>query len=312
MQVSERTRKARNGWWVLAVLLVVLALVAAGALSIVHLDRATNVLARVGGPLPLRLFYAMGLPGALAAIIGGVPSMLILGSGFFVLQPNHAAVLTLFGRYSGTVKQTGLLWANPLLAKNKISLRTRNFVSEKIKVNDLRGNPIEIACIVVWKIEDTAQAMFQVDNYRHYVTVQSEAALRHVAMSHPYDVFEGDTTSLRGSTDEVSQGLQQETQDRVAKAGVVIEEARLSHLAYAPEIAEAMLQRQQADAIVAARSRIVDGAVGMVEMALSKLEGHETIQLDEERKAAMVSNLMVVLCGHEAARPVVNTGTLYT
>lgn len=232
--------------------------------------------------------------------------------GFLMLQPNSAAVLTLFGNYKGTVRQTGLLWVNPLLAKHKVSLRVRNFASEKMKVNDLRGNPIDIACIVVWYIEDTAQAKFQVDNYLDFVTVQSEAALRHIAMSHPYDVFEGDTTSLRGSTEEISLGLQQEIQERVQCAGVRIQEARLSHLAYAPEIAEVMLQRQQADAVVAARSRIVDGAVGMVEMALAKLEEKQTVTLDEERKAAMVSNLMVVLCAHEAVRPVVNTGTLYS
>ncbi|MBI2433846.1 MAG: SPFH domain-containing protein, partial [Candidatus Hydrogenedentes bacterium] len=242
----------------------------------------------------------------------GVIFYFFLWAGFFMLQPNEVAVLTLFGSYSGTVRQTGLLWVNPFLAKHKVSVRARNFASETIKVNDLRGNPIEIACIVVWRVEDTAQALFQVDDYRNYVTVQSESSLRHVAMSHPYDVFEGDTTSLRGSTEEVSQGLQREIQERVKRAGVLVVEARLSHLAYAAEIAGAMLQRQQADAVVAARSRIVEGAVGMVEMALSKLEEKQTVQLDEERKAAMVSNLMVVLCAHEAVRPVVNTGTLYS
>ncbi|MBN2307370.1 MAG: SPFH domain-containing protein [Candidatus Hydrogenedentes bacterium] len=289
MDVRERQVRAINGWLVLGILIVV---------------AAVTVLAVAAGGMRL----TAGRIVVLAAI--GVP-FLFVTAGFFMLQPNQAAVLTLFGRYVGTVRAAGLLWANPLFAKRVVSVRIRNFASEKIKVNDLRGNPIEIACIVVWRIQDTAEALFQVDNYDHYVTVQSESALRHLAMSHPYDVFDGDVTSLRGSTDEISIGLQQEIQERVAKAGVLVEEARLSHLAYAPEIAEAMLQRQQADAIVAARSRIVDGAVGMVEMALEKLEGHETLHLDEERKATMVSNLLIVLCGHESAHPVINAGTLY-
>jgi regulator of protease activity HflC (stomatin/prohibitin superfamily) len=232
--------------------------------------------------------------------------------GLFTIQPNEAAVLMLFGKYKGTATESGLRWANPFYTKTKISQRARNINGTPIKVNDLRGNPIEIAAVVVWHVEDTARAVFDVDRYEQYVTVQIESALRHLAMAYPYDVFEGDTLSLRGSTDEVSASLRKEIQERVAKAGVIIDEARLSHLAYAQEIAAVMLQRQQAEAVVAARSRIVEGAVGMVEMALERLKQTKTIELDEERKAAMVSNLMVVLCGHEPARPVINAGTMYT
>ena len=232
--------------------------------------------------------------------------------GLFTLQPNMSAVLILFGEYAGTERTSGFRWANPLLLKKKVSLRAHNLNGEKIKVNDLRGNPIEIALVVVWRVTDTAKAVFDVEDYQDYITVQSEAALRHLAMSYSYDTFEGDELSLRGSVDEVSGGLEKEVQERVALAGVLVEEARIAHLAYAPEIAGAMLQRQQAEAIVAARQRIVDGAVGMVELALEKLERHKTIDLDEERKAAMVSNLLVVLCGDKAAHPVVNTGTLYS
>ena len=251
------------------------------------------------------------LADVLPAAAGFVVSVVLL-VGLFMLQPNEAAVLTLFGKYRGTVSQPGLQWANPLYAKRKVSLRIRNFNGDKIKVNDSRGNPVEIACIVVWRVHDTAQAVFQVDDYQHYVTIQSEAALRHLAMAYPYDVFDGDVLTLRGSTDEVSAALQEEVQERVLPAGVQIEEARLSHLAYAPEIAEAMLQRQQADAIVEARTRIVEGAVGMVEMAVHRIDETDNLELDGERRAAMISNLLVVLCGHEAARPVINTGTLYT
>ncbi len=236
----------------------------------------------------------------------------VLWGGYFTLQPNMAAVLILFGRYRGTVRRPGFHWANPLLIKKKISQRAHNLNGEKLKVNDLRGNPIEIATVVVWRVTDTAQACFDVEDYEDFVKVQSEAALRHLAMAYPYDTFEGDTLSLRGSVDEVSAALLEEVQERISRAGVLIEEARISHLAYAPEIAGAMLQRQQAEAIISARSRIVEGAVGMVEMALTKLEEHETIKMDDERRAAMVSNLLVVLCGHSQAQPIVNTGTLYT
>ena len=235
-----------------------------------------------------------------------------LMAGFFTLQPNMAAVLVLFGKYKGTAKSSGWCWANPLLQKVKVSLRARNLNGEKIKVNDLRGNPIEIAAVVVWRVEDTARAVFDVDQFEQYVAVQSEAALRHLASAYSYDTFEAEDLSLRGNMAEVSEALQKELQERVERAGVSIDEARLSHLAYAPEIAGAMLQRQQADAIVAARTRIVDGAIGMVQMALERLDADQRLELDEERKAAMVSNLLVVLCGDKGAQPVVNAGTLYT
>ena len=232
-------------------------------------------------------------------------------NGFYTLQPNQAAVLTLFGRYRGTDRESGFRFANPFLTKAKVSLRARNLNMATIKVNDQRGNPIEIAAVVVWRVSDTAQATFDVDNFEHYVSVQSEAALRHVASAYPYDSSDDHTLSLRGSMDDVNAMLQKELQERAARAGVTIEEARLSHLAYAAEIAGAMLQRQQAEAIVAARTRIVDGAVGIVEMALEKLDKHSTIKLDEERRAAMVNNLLVVLCGDKSAHPVVHAGTLY-
>jgi regulator of protease activity HflC (stomatin/prohibitin superfamily) len=219
----------------------------------------------------------------------------------------------LFGKYRGTVVTSGWCWANPLLKKIKVSMRSRNLNGEKIKVNDKRGNPIEIALVVVWRVADTARAVFDVDDYTSFVKVQSEAALRHLASAYPYDTFESDDEqSLRGNMDEVSAALQKELQERVERAGVDIEEARLSHLAYAPEIASAMLQRQQADAIVAARARIVEGAIGMVEMALARLDQGRAVELDDERRAAMVSNLLVVLCGEHAVQPVLNTGTLYT
>lgn len=238
--------------------------------------------------------------------------LLLLWCGFFTLQPNEAAVLLLFGAYKGTVRQPGFHYANPLMTKQKLSLRTRNFNTERLKVNDQRGNPTEIAAVVVWRVHNTAQATFDVDDYKDYVHIQSESALRHLASRYPYDSGAENELSLRGSMDEVSGDLQRELQERLDKAGVVVEEARLSHLAYAPEIAGAMLRRQQAEAIVAARLRIVEGAVGMVETALEQLEKKRTVQLDDERKAAMVSNLLVVLCGEQAAQPVVNTGTLYS
>ena len=232
-------------------------------------------------------------------------------AGFFLVNPNEAKVLQIFGKYVGTVKAPGLRWANPFYSKRRISQRIRNFETPRLKVNDSEGNPIEIAAVVVWRVVNTAQALFDVDEFVHYVSVQSESALRHLASAYPYDTTEEGQLSLRGSMDEVSASLTKELQDRVGKAGVKIEEARLSHLAYAPEIASAMLQRQQAEAIVAARSRIVDGAVGMVEMALARLDQGSTVRLDDERRAAMVSNLLVVLCGDRSAQPVVNTGTLY-
>jgi len=235
----------------------------------------------------------------------------VLMTGFFTLQPNVAVVMVLFGKYAGSVKTSGFHWANPFFKKEKVSLRLRNLNTEKIKVNDARGNPIEIASVIVWRVTDTAQAVFDVDEFTHYVTVQSESAIRHLASEYPYDTTEDGQLSLRGSMDEVSGSLTRQLQERVGLAGVKIDEARLSHLAYAPEIASAMLQRQQAEAIVSARTRIVDGAVGMVEMALERLDQHRMINMDDEKRAAMVSNLLVVLCGDRAAQPVVNTGTLY-
>ncbi len=232
--------------------------------------------------------------------------------GFFTIQPNEAMVLILFGKYAGTVKNAGWHWANPFYTKKKISLRSRNINGEKIKVNDEMGNPIEIAAVIVWRVENTAEAVFDVDNYVDYVSVQSESALRHLAGLYPYDNTEDNhTISLRGSSDEVSEALKEELQQRLGKAGVIVEEARLSHLAYAPEIAAAMLQRQQAAAIIAARQKIVEGAVGMVQMALNKLSESGIVELDEEKKAAMVSNLLVVLCGEKNTQPVINTGTLH-
>jgi regulator of protease activity HflC (stomatin/prohibitin superfamily) len=235
----------------------------------------------------------------------------VLFGGFFVVNPNEAKVLQLFGKYVGSAREPGLRWANPFYMKKKVSLRVVSFESGKLKVNDLDGNPVEIAAIVVWKVVDSAEAVFQVDDYAEYVRVQSEAALRGLASRYPYDAHDEEKTSLRGSTALVAEQLQKEVEERVEAAGVQILEARISHLAYAPEIAQAMLQRQQAAAIIAARTRIVEGAVSMVEMALDRLLRNGTVHLDEERKAAMVSNLLVVLCGDRSAHPVINAGTLY-
>jgi regulator of protease activity HflC (stomatin/prohibitin superfamily) len=235
----------------------------------------------------------------------------MLFGGLFVVNPNEGAVLQLFGSYVGTVKVAGLRWANPFYSKHKVSLRVRNFETGRLKVNDQDGNPIEIAAVVVWKVVDTAEAMFQVDSYENYVHVQSEAALRNLATAYPYDTHEENQMSLRGNTAEVAAHLKREIQERLSKAGVEVVEARISHLAYAPEIAAAMLQRQQAAAIIAARQKIVDGAVGMVEMALDRLARNHVVDLDEERKAAMVSNLLVVLCSERASQPVVNAGSIY-
>jgi regulator of protease activity HflC (stomatin/prohibitin superfamily) len=231
--------------------------------------------------------------------------------GLFVVNPNEARVLQLFGDYRGTVRAAGLRWTNPLNTRRGLSTRVRNFESAHLKVNDSEGNPIEIAAVVVWKVVDTAEACFEVDDFVNYVKVQTEAAVRHLATKYPYDAHEEGKVSLRGSDAAVVADLKSEIQERLAKAGVQVTEARLSHLAYAPEIAAAMLQRQQASAIVAARQKIVEGAVGMVEMALARLSSQKIVELDEERKAAMVSNLLVVLCGERAAQPVVNTGTIY-
>jgi regulator of protease activity HflC (stomatin/prohibitin superfamily) len=232
-------------------------------------------------------------------------------AGLFTVQPNQGVVLTLFGRYVGTVRQPGLRFANPFYAKKHVSLRVRNFETSKMKVNDQDGNPIEIAAVVVWKVIDTAEAIFQVDDYENYVRVQSEAAVRNLASAYPYDAHEEHQVSLRGSTAEVAARLKDEIQERLAVAGVEVTEARISYLAYAPEIAAAMLRRQQAAAVIAARQKIVEGAVGMVEMALDMLARRGVVQLDGEQRAAMVQNLLVVLCGEAAAQPVLNTGTIY-
>jgi regulator of protease activity HflC (stomatin/prohibitin superfamily) len=279
---------------------------------------------------------------AILMLVAGVIAL----PGFFTLQPNEARVLILFGAYRGTVRRSGFHWGNPFYAnagrqdafvaamesqgmdaagakragsmqrrtftRFKISLRARTLNGEKLKVNDKRGNPIEIAAIVIWSVKDTAQAAFDVDNFEKYVETQSESALRHLASCYPYDHGEENETTLRSGVDEVSQALRTELQERLAKAGVVVSEARLTHLAYAPEIAQAMLRRQQAEAVIAARRKIVHGAVSMVEMALKELAEKQVVQLDDERRAAMVSNLMVVLCGEAEVHPVVNTGTLYT
>ncbi len=231
--------------------------------------------------------------------------------GFFMVNPKEGRVLQLFGKYAGTVHLPGLRWANPFYTKMRVSLRVRNFESSKLKVNDKNGNPIEIAAVIVWEVVDTAEAVFQVDDYEDYVSIQSESALRNLATSYAYDHHEEQGISLRSNPVEISEALKCEVQDRLGKAGVKVIEARISHLAYAPEIANAMLRRQQAMAIIAARKKVVEGAVGMVEMALQSLAERDIVELDAERKAAMVSNLLVVLCSDEAAQPIVNTGSLY-
>jgi regulator of protease activity HflC (stomatin/prohibitin superfamily) len=247
-----------------------------------------------------------------AAMWGGVLLLAVFFmTGLFVVNPNEGKVLQFFGRYAGTVKQAGLRWANPLYTKKRISQRIRNFESAHLKVNDNEGNPIEIAAVVVWRVVDTAEAVFEVDDYNNYVKVQTEAALRNLATRYTYDTHDEAQMSLRGHTVAVAEHLKNEIQDRLTRAGVEVMEARISHLAYAQEIAHAMLQRQQAGAIIAARQRIVEGAVGMVEMALEMLSRRDIVTLDNERKAAMVSNLLVVLCGDKSTQPVINTGTIY-
>jgi len=247
-----------------------------------------------------------------AAMWGGVFLLAVFFmTGLFVVNPNEGKVLQFFGRYAGTVKQAGLRWANPLYTKKRISQRIRNFESAHLKVNDNEGNPIEIAAVVVWRVVDTAEAVFEVDDYNNYVKVQTEAALRNLATRYTYDTHDEAQMSLRGHTVAVAEHLKNEIQDRLTRAGVEVMEARISHLAYAQEIAHAMLQRQQAGAIIAARQRIVEGAVGMVEMALEMLSRRDIVTLDNERKAAMVSNLLVVLCGDKSTQPVINTGTIY-
>ena len=324
---TERVVTVRNGWMMLAVLIVFF-----------FADIGLLILSIVNG------VKETGEPqvGLLLVSIILLPVWIILMTGLFSLQPNEARVLVLFGDYKGTVRASGFHWGNPFysngrtlqarmavaashdaasahtskpLGRNKISLRASNLNGEKLKVNDKRGNPIEIATVVVWRIADSAQAVFDVDNYENYVWVQSESALRHLASRYAYDHGEDGTESneitLRGNVEEVSQALRAELQERLGKAGVTVDEARLTHLAYAPEIAQAMLRRQQAEAVIAARRKIVFGAVSMVDMALKELAEKQVVHLDDERRAAMVSNLMVVLCGESEVHPIVNTGTLY-
>ncbi len=301
--VVERESKPSSGWTMLVVAFLLLP-----AMIGLMIWSGVNMNERFGGPRPLPI------AGMVMGILGIVSWVIVL-CGFITVQPNTAAVLTLFGEYKGTVRKDGLWWTNPFLTKTKISLRVRNINTETLKVNDLAGSPIEIAAVVVWRVVDTAKAAFDVDDYVNFVKIQSESAVRHLASSYPYDghydVGREPVKSLRGSMDDVSVALGAELQARLDKASIVIDEARLSHLAYAPEIAGAMLRRQQAEAVVAARMKIVEGAVGMVESALDHMSKSKMITLDDERKAAMVSNLMVVLCGDHSAQPIVNTGTIY-
>ncbi|NNJ71594.1 MAG: SPFH domain-containing protein [Enterobacterales bacterium] len=248
----------------------------------------------------------LAIPGFIGALL-----VFICWFGVFMVHPNEAKVLQLFGKFVGSVEDPGLRWANPFFQKAAVSKRVRNFESSRMKVNDISGNPIEIGAVVVWQVIDTAEAVFRVDDYEDFVSIQSEAAIRNLAMSYPYDSKDDETVALRSSPTEIADNLKREVQDRLEKAGVEVIEARISHLAYAPEIANAMLRRQQASAIIDARQLIVEGAVGMVEQALDRLEERNVVKLDEERKAAMVSNLLVVLCSDEAAQPIVNTGSLY-
>jgi regulator of protease activity HflC (stomatin/prohibitin superfamily) len=328
---QERTTRVQNGWIMLPLLLF-----------LVLADAALFVFSIKDG------MENLGHPdvGLLVISIVGFPFLVILLTGFFTLQPNEARVLVLFGDYKGTVRTSGFHWGNPFytngpqqfaalaqaaaqskaggskqgaateprktMGRNKISLRARTLNGDRLKVNDKRGNPIEIGAVVVWRVGDSAQATFDVDNNETYVSTQSESALRHLASQYSYDYGEEHEITLRSNVAEVSQALREELQERLAKAGVAVDEARLTHLAYAPEIAQAMLRRQQAEAVIAARQKIVQGAVSMVDMALKELAEKQVVTLDDERRAAMVSNLMVVLCGESEVHPVVNTGTLYT
>jgi len=289
MRVSEeKAGSSFNGYMMLAALLFIVAVPLYGLASIQSEDSL------------------------ILTIVASVIAFMLIVTGFFMIQPNEAVVLTLFGEYQGTVRKEGLHWTWPWIAKKKVSVRAHNIHSEKVKINDLRGNPIEIACNVVWRVDDTAQAVFDVEDYQEFVNIQIEAGLRTVGARHPYDdMSDEDETTLRGSADVVSRELREELNERLRAAGILVDEAGLTHLAYAPEIAGAMLRRQQADAVIAARQKVVIGAVSMVEDALTKLSSDGIIELDDERKAAMVSNLMVVLCGDREAHPVVNTGTLY-
>jgi regulator of protease activity HflC (stomatin/prohibitin superfamily) len=288
--IREKIRKVPSGYLMLVVLFV------AQATAAYLLVQALQVMS-VGG------LIATALSNLIVAIMWG---------GFFMVHPNEAKVLQLFGSYAGTAKEPGLRWANPFYAKTKVSSRVRNFESGQLKVNDSHGSPIEIAAVVVWKVFDTAEAIFEVDDYEQFVQIQSESALRNLSTTYPYEPNEEEPVALRSHPVEIAAALRDEIQDRLEKAGVSVIEARISHLAYAPEIAHAMLRRQQATAVIAARTQIVAGAVGMVKMALAQLNAENIVQLDEERKAAMVSNLLTVLCSEESAQPVLNTGSLYT
>lgn len=290
MNIREKTRTVASGY----LALVVLPLLTAGFIyMLVRSIQAESV-----------LFIILNI---VALVV-----MLILFMGFFMVHPNQAKVLQLFGTYVGSVRATGLRWANPFYSKEAVSLRVRNFESGQMKVNDSSGNPVDIAAVVVWKVVDSAEAVFEVDDYESFVQIQSEAALRNMTTSYPYEAHGDTEIALRSHPQVIAEKLREEVQDRLDRAGVEVIEARISHLAYAQEIASAMLKRQQAQAIVAARRQIVDGAVGMVKMALTELKEQGVVDLDEERKASMVSNLLVVLCGEENARPVVNTGSLYS
>ncbi|MAW91539.1 MAG: hypothetical protein CL574_10705 [Altererythrobacter sp.] len=291
----EHAATSYNGYVMLGILVVVVAALAFLIPGMAPGDGAAKA-AKVG-------FVAMLFVSAIC--------VLILAIGFFMIQPNQAAVITLFGAYRGSERTEGLRWVWPWMGKTKISARAHNIHSERVKINDLRGNPIEIACNVVWRVRDTAQASFDVDDYKEFVNIQIEAGLRTVGSRHPYDDFESEEVTLRGSADVVNRELLEELNDRLKVAGVVVDEAGLTHLAYASEIASAMLKRQQADAIIAARAKIVLGAVGMVEDALTKLSQDGIVEMDDERRANMVSNLMVVLCGEKEAHPIVNAGSLY-
>jgi regulator of protease activity HflC (stomatin/prohibitin superfamily) len=287
--LQEKVVEGSSGWMMVGVIVAGVALMAMSIGAAIRADR-----------------------GGLAALLAVAMVLIALCSfGLTVVPPNTARVLLLFGSYRGSIKKPGFRWVNPLTTRRRVSLKVRNFESGRLKVNDHIGNPIEIAAIVVWRVVETAEAVFQVDDYEHFVHMQTESAVRNLATSFPYDAHEEGELSLRGSAAEVSVRLRQEIQDRLATAGVEVIEARISHLAYASEIANAMLRRQQATAVIAARQKIVEGAVGMVEMALDQLSAKNVVALDEERKAAMVSNLLVVLCADRDAQPIVNTGTLY-
>ena len=287
---SERPASTYSGYLMLIVLLIA---IAADVLAIGSLPKGP------GGTLNV------------AVIVVATIVFILVMPGFYMLQPNQAAAITLFGEYRGTDRTTGLRWTWPWMAKKKVSVRANNFISEKIKVNDLRGNPIDIAAQIMWRVVDTAQALFDVDDYKQFVRVQVEAAIRAIGSRYPYDDFAHKEVTLRGNHDEVGDELREELQERLAVAGITVDESAFTYLAYATEIAGAMLRRQQAQAVVAARQTLVEGAVGMVEMALASLSEKKVVELDDERRAAMVSNLMVVLCGERDTQPVVNTGTLY-